>query len=196
MLGHFKSFHYFKSFPKMFWDIRIVDSVFFVTLFTLGHLFEAQPAQLERDGVRSRMVGDGQGAVVCVTLEGEREKVATDFRYKLVNATGYLHYMTKSMCTPAYRTSHSKIMGIHFELVPRFFAITGSTLLGRLSTRCWNIAVWICFHSATRALVRLGTDGLQSAFQFIPKVFNGVEVRALFKPVKLFNKNLDKPFLY
>jgi hypothetical protein len=37
-------------------------------------------------------------------------------------------------------------------------AITASTLLGRLSTRCWNIALGTCFHSATRALVRLGTD--------------------------------------
>ena len=34
---------------------------------------------------------------------------------------------------------------------PPFFAITASTLLGRLSTRCWNIAADICFHSATRA---------------------------------------------
>ena len=36
----------------------------------------------------------------------------------------------------------------------------------------------------------------QSAFQFIPKVFDGVEVRALCKPVKFFHTDLDKPFLY
>jgi hypothetical protein len=36
--------------------------------------------------------------------------------------------------------------------------MTASTLLGRLSTRCWNIAAGTCFHSATRTLVRLGTD--------------------------------------
>ncbi|KAK6307892.1 hypothetical protein J4Q44_G00211630 [Coregonus suidteri] len=66
--------------------------------------------------------------------------------------------MDKSMWTPARRTSHSKIMGINMELVPFFAAITASTLLGRLFTRCWNIAAGTCFHSATRALVRSGTD--------------------------------------
>jgi hypothetical protein len=30
--------------------------------------------------------------------------------------------------------------------------------MGRLSTRCWNIAAWTCFHSATKLLVRSGTD--------------------------------------
>ena len=38
-----------------------------------------------------------------------------------------------------------------------FTAITASTLLERLSTRCWNIAARTCFHSATSALVRSGT---------------------------------------
>ena len=38
--------------------------------------------------------------------------------------------------------------------------------------------------------------GSQSAFQFIPKVFNEVEVRALCRPVKFFHTDLDKPFLY
>jgi hypothetical protein len=33
-------------------------------------------------------------------------------------------------------------------------------------------------------------------FQFIPKVFDGVEVRALYRPVKFFHTNLEKPFLY
>ena len=57
-------------------------------------------------------------------------------------------------------------------------------------------------HSATRALVRSGTDvgairpGSQSAFQFFPKVFDCVEVRALCRPVKFFHTDLDKPFLY
>ena len=32
--------------------------------------------------------------------------------------------------------------------------------------------------------------------QFIPKVFDGVEVRALCRSVKFFHNNLDKPFLY
>ena len=41
---------------------------------------------------------------------------------------------------------------------PPFAATTASTLLGRLSSRCWNIAVGTWVYSATRALVRLGTD--------------------------------------
>jgi hypothetical protein len=48
--------------------------------------------------------------------------------------------------------------------------------------------------------VRSGTDvgrlGPQSTFQFIPKVFEWVEVRALCKPVKFFHTDLEKPFLY
>ena len=62
------------------------------------------------------------------------------------------------MWTLACRTSHSKIMGINMELVPPFAAVTASTLLGRLSTRCWNIAAETCFHSGIRVLMRLGTD--------------------------------------
>ena len=33
-------------------------------------------------------------------------------------------------------------------------------------------------------------------FQFIPKVFDGVEVRVLCRPVKFFHTDLDKPFLH
>ena len=39
-------------------------------------------------------------------------------------------------------------------------------------------------------------SGSQSAFQFIPNVFDGVEVRALCRPVKFFHTDLNKPFLY
>ena len=39
-------------------------------------------------------------------------------------------------------------------------------------------------------------SGSQSAFQFVPKVFDGVEVRALCRLVKIFHTDLDKPFLY
>ena len=39
-------------------------------------------------------------------------------------------------------------------------------------------------------------SGEQSAFQFIQKVFDGVEVRALCRPVKFFHTDLDKPFLH
>jgi hypothetical protein len=36
----------------------------------------------------------------------------------------------------------------------------------------------------------------QSALQFTPKVFDGVEVNALCRPVKFFHTNLDNPFQY
>jgi hypothetical protein len=48
--------------------------------------------------------------------------------------------------------------GHYYGVCPPFAAITASTLLGRLSTRCWNIAAGTCFHSTTRALVRSSTD--------------------------------------
>jgi hypothetical protein len=38
--------------------------------------------------------------------------------------------------------------------------------------------------------------GSQSAFQLIPNVFDGVEVRALCRAAKFFHTDLDKPFLY
>jgi hypothetical protein len=95
------------------------------------------------------------------------------------------------------------------EYGPLFVAITTSTLLWRLSTRCWIIAAGTYFHSATKALVRSGMDvgllGLarswhsnssQRAFGILlwsplPVVkaaatLPGVEVRALCRPVKLF----------
>ena len=34
------------------------------------------------------------------------------------------------------------------------------------------------------------------AFKFIPKVFDGVDVRALCRPVKFFHTDLNKPFLH
>jgi hypothetical protein len=40
------------------------------------------------------------------------------------------------------------------------------------------------------------SSGAQLVFQFIPKVFDGVEVRALCRPVKFFLTDLDKPFMY
>ena len=80
----------------------------------------------------------------------------------LVNKTmyGLFDRVEVSKCLSCYECidslhSHS----INMELVPPFAAITVSTLLGRLTTRCWNIAAGTCFHSATRALARSGTDG-------------------------------------
>ncbi|CDQ91100.1 unnamed protein product [Oncorhynchus mykiss] len=48
---------------------------------------------------------------------------------------------------------------INMELGPPFAATTASTLLGRLSTRCWNIAAGTCFHSAT-SISEVGRIGL------------------------------------
>ena len=38
--------------------------------------------------------------------------------------------------------------------------------------------------------------GSELVFQFILKVFDGVEVRALCRPVKFFHNDLNKPLLY
>ena len=93
-----------------------------------------------------------------------------------------MHYMTKSMWTPARRNISLQNQG-HFnmELVTTFAAITASTLLGRLSswcriiaaitastllgrlsTRCRIIAVGTCFHSAT-SISEVGQLGLVSS---------------------------------
>ena len=103
------------------------------------------------------------------------------------------------MWTPVHRTSHSKIMGIHMELVPPFAVITGSTLLGNFPLDVGTLLRGLA-SIQPQALARSGTDlgrlGSQSAFQFIPKVFDGFEVRALCRSVKFFQNDLDKPFLY
>ncbi|MCJ8742121.1 hypothetical protein PDJAM_G00078520 [Pangasius djambal] len=56
---------------------------------------------------------------------------------------------------------------------------------------------------ATGALVRSGADagmsrrsGVQSVLQFIPKVFSGVEVRALCRTLEFFHSNLHTPCLH
>ena len=64
--------------------------------------------------------------------------------------------MTKSMGTPARRTSHSKIMGMNMKFVPPFVATSVSTLLGRLSdvgTLLLGLA-----SIQPQALVRFDTD--------------------------------------
>jgi hypothetical protein len=93
------------------------------------------------------------------------------------------------------------------HLIPKSWALQWSwstlccyNLLGRLSTRCWNIAAELWF--SNKSISEVGhwcwaiRTGLQSAFQFIPKVFDVVEVRALCRPVKFFHTDLDKLFLY
>lgn len=62
-----------------------------------------------------------------------------------------------------------------------------------LSTRCWNLAAWICF-SCKIASEANNDVGTQPESQLIPKMLNGVEVKALCRPVKFFHSNWE--FLY
>ena len=70
----------------------------------------------------------------------------------------HMHYMTKSMWTPAGQTSHSKIMGINMELFPlccyNSLHFSGKAFLIDVGT----LPRGTCFHSDTRALVRSDTD--------------------------------------
>lgn len=63
-----------------------------------------------------------------------------------------------------------------------------------------DLTAEICSNSVTRALVRSSADwairpGSQLAFHFIIRVLDGVEVRALCRPVKFFHIKLGKLFL-
>uniref|UniRef100_UPI0035901350 leukocyte tyrosine kinase receptor n=1 Tax=Myxine glutinosa TaxID=7769 RepID=UPI0035901350 len=58
----------------------------------------------------------------------------------------------------------------------------------RLELRLSVCPVYACVYACV--------PGSQSAFQFIPKVFDGVEVRALCRLVKFFHTDLNKPFLH
>jgi hypothetical protein len=81
-----------------------------------------------------------------------------------------------------------------------FVTKTASTLLGRLSTRCWNIAVRSCFHSATRALVRSDTDvgrlGLAHSRHSNSSQRCSMGLRSGFCAGQFFHTDIDKPFLY
>ncbi len=63
-----------------------------------------------------------------------------------------------------------------------------------LCSRCWNLPAGISSYLDTKALQRPNTgvrwsgSGSQSMFQFIPKVLDGVEVRALCRPVTWFHQ--------
>ncbi len=83
------------------------------------------------------------------------------------------------------------------ELVPPLQPIQFPT---RLSTRFWSISVGIFAHSSSICEVRnwcwMRRPGSQSSFQFIPKVFDGVEVSALSQTVKFFHSKFIQPCLY
>lgn len=71
-----------------------------------------------------------------------------------------------------------------------------SNLLKRLSTRNWSVAVEICSfrHKSIRELTR--RPEAQSVLQLIPKMFNGIEVKALCRSLEFFHTNLGKPSLH
>jgi hypothetical protein len=89
------------------------------------------------------------------------------------------------------------------HLIPKSWAlITASTFLRMLSTRCWNHCCGDLVPFSHKGISEVGhgcwtiRPGSQSAFQFIPKVFDGVEIKALCRPVKFFHTDLNKLFLY
>jgi rubredoxin len=83
-------------------------------------------------------------------------------------------YITCPRCTllsrPIIMPTYTKVCGHLFfkHLIPKSWALiccwsplaalTASSLVGRLSPRCWKIAAGPRFHSATRALVSSDTD--------------------------------------
>ncbi|XP_047014384.1 transcription factor MafAa isoform X2 [Ictalurus punctatus] len=61
--------------------------------------------------------------------------------------------------------NHGKASSADFFIFSSLFpVIKTSTLLGKLSTRSWSVAVGICAHSVTRTLVRTGTDVCEEAW--------------------------------
>lgn len=98
---------------------------------------------------------------------------------------------SQSMWTPdhhapcAFSTSYSNVPP------PLLAAISW-----RHPTRFWNVAAMISTLSATRAVVRRGSNvkpkrpGIQSVFQFIPKVLIGVEDRAQWRALKFIHTEL------
>lgn len=67
-----------------------------------------------------------------------------------------------------------------------FFALVyTATLLGKPRIKYCTMVWGICVHLTSRALLMSGEKVLGAVFQFIPKVFGGVEVRA-FKYIQVF----------
>ena len=113
-----------------------------------------------------------------------------------------MHHMTKSMWTPARQTFHSKSMGINMGLYPlrRYNSLhsSGKAFYLMLEHCCGDL-----LPISHKSISGVGhwcwaiRPGSQSAFQFIPKVINVVEIRAMCKPIMFFHTDLEKnPFLY
>lgn len=67
---------------------------------------------------------------------------------------------------------------------PLFVVIITSTPLERLSTRCWTVAVFshMSISEVRHCLARMPI--IQSVLDFISKVFSGVKIKALCRPLE------------
>lgn len=80
--------------------------------------------------------------------------------------TFYFHWV---FYTFVYSTAENHIpFKIYFPITVIIYL---SSLLGRFSARCRNMAVGICVHSTTRALVKSDVSSQKGQLQFIPKLF-------------------------
>lgn len=85
-------------------------------------------------------------------------------------------------CTGTFMTSHSKSIGINMEMNNSFHS-SEKTLDKILECVCGNMCPFIQKSICDLSLAE------QSLIQFILKVFDGLEVRALSGPVKFFHIN-------
>ena len=107
---------------------------------------QKNPREIRNMNTISKQAYYIQGQIQYHTTEGQ-------FQYPIYNVWGYCRYTTWPNVCEHLLVAH---LSPKISCSP-FTAITASTLLGRLSIKCWNIAPGNCFHSATRALVRSGS---------------------------------------
>lgn len=118
-------------------------------------------------------------------------------RLKAPECNADIHCMEKSLWTP---DCHTHMWLSLIPLGPFSAVIITSTHLGRLSNKFWSVAVRMCTHASTGALMMSGTDwarsGVHSAFQLNPKVFSAIKVTGLWRSFKIFHTSLVKPCLH
>lgn len=114
----------------------------------------------------------------------------TFFKYYFTIFSMYCYLKKLTLYTiklKVYSHCHIQIfyLNILFQISSVSFAvIITSTLMGKLSARLWNIAVWIVLIQSpknigeVREWCQARRPGMQSAFQFIPTVINVLRVRA------------------
>ena len=103
--------------------------------------------------------------------------------------------MTKSMWTPAHRTSHSKIMGINMELVPLLCCYNSLHSSGKafhmLEHCCGDMLPF-----SHKSIREVGHSRRSNSSQSCGIEVKGSRSRLCAGPVKFFHIDLDKPFLY